>query len=135
MATGNFFGGQFFGGGYFGNVVPGPSVFYQPAVGGTSRRKKRRNTSQELFDDIEATIRQVLHGPDTTPVIIQASKPVVVERTNQFESALRELDRLSKTSRDLAIRVARLRADIDNQQRLRQQLIDEDEDEAMMVLL
>lgn len=134
MATGNFFDGEFVGGGYFGALVPPvppPTVNYQGEAGGSSGpRKKRRNRTKELFDDIEATIRTLVHGPaPAAPVILSTEQSaVVIDRRTEFVEALRHLDRLASDSRALSLRVQRLRLDM-------QRTLDEDEDEAMMVLL
>src|SRR2546422_224537 len=40
-------------------VIPGPTVFYQ---GDGKKRKKRRYHTQELFDEIEASLRARIFG-------------------------------------------------------------------------
>ena|SRR3990167_4502212 len=136
MASGNLFAGEFYDGGYFGAVVPGPSVYYQGAKGSSSRKKRRRK-DDELFDDLETTIRAVLRGPaHTTPLVVQSAKQsVVVDQRTDFHDALRHLDRIATDHRDLALRVARLRADMERTAQQTRHQLEEDEDETMMVLL
>lgn len=136
MAAGIFYGGSFFAVGFFGAGITPSVVSYGT---GSGKRKRKKHRSQELFDDLEATIRASLvgSGPMLQPATILASESlrIVVDPRDDYAAAMRHLERLAADSRDLSRRMARLRTELEQQAHRRQQLLDEDEDETLMVLL
>ena len=88
------------------NPVPPPTVNYQ---GDGKKRRKRKNSTYELFDRLESTLRQVLHGDE--PVVATA-KAVVIDVEHGIEVALKQLTEAATGNADLSIRLAQIRTEV-----------------------
>lgn len=88
------------------------------------RKRARRKERRDLFREIEQTVHALLHPPADVAV----SKPVEVKA----KQAVDELLVLAQGQHDLLQRAARLRSEVNELESLRQRMLEQDEEDAML---
>jgi hypothetical protein len=105
--------------------VPGPSVDWQGGGAGYPVRRKRRRRQDELFAELERTIRaQVFGEEESQPIPILAQAQAI---TQPLGPTLAELIQAAGDSAELLQRVDRLKADLRRAQIDYALLLDEEE--------
>jgi hypothetical protein len=138
MPVAGIFNFSIFNNAIFNTGTPvGPTVNWQGDGISEKKRKRRRREYLKLFDDIEQTLREMVFGLEPTParVVATALQPVVPKDVTQdVVEAFRKLQALAEDDRALTARLAQIERDLRAYETQAQRALNEEEDEAMMVL-
>lgn len=106
--------------------IPPPTINYQDAGDGPKKKKhKTRRTQDELFAELEQTIRDTMAGAPSSVKTREVSSAVVPSVLPQ--QRMDHLQRMAEDRRDLQQRVAKLQRELDDY------LLAQDEDDWMMM--
>lgn len=118
----------------WGSVIPKGFIDYQ---GDGKKRRRRKRKTDELFAELEASVRAMVVGePALAPSSV--ARHAVTTETPAYRDALARLADLATGYDDLDERVQRLQRDIAEYEERRNDAIrleEEDEEESIMLLL
>lgn len=117
-----------------GGIPPG-TINYQGD--GKSHYKKRRNRTQELFDEIEATLRAKMRGDVELPEIMEIGtrRAAVVEIDKiDVRESVRQLTIASKGYADLAERLRQIKREVREYEARERMLRERDDEDAFMMM-
>ena len=115
-------------------VVPAPTVNYQGGGGGgrTERDRPRRKRTQELFAELEQTIRATLAGEPIT--LARAAALPTVDLSQGLDPALDALLATAGEYEDLSHRVTVLRGELARYAAQQRQALAEDDEETWLLM-
>ena len=108
--------------------VAGPTVFHQGGDDAPAKRKrKKRYTTQDLYEDFEQTIRALAAGPvHETPVVATVGHtPILFNAETHYAEAFEVLFTHAKAHEDLSLKLSALKREI---LLMQQRHLDDDED-------
>lgn len=114
-------------------VAPPTPVVEGGGGGGGGWMRAKRGKKRELFDEIEATLRETLFGP--APVDASDPEPVVqarVDAPDKLNEALRTLTEIAGANENLTLRVAALRKAVAEYEA---RMAEEEDEEVLLMVL